>query len=248
MCQTRAVQARELRIPVDGTTHGVSALLVRPDDAHALYVLAHGAGADMHHAFMVEIAERLAEVGIATMRYQFPYTELGSRRRSAASDPASSRRPARPQIDRQPLLLATVRAAVQRGVELADGLPVVAGGKSMGGRMTSLAAAASPLPGVRGIVFLGFPLHPAGEPGTTRADHLAQLDVPTLFVQGTRDALAELELLRPVLPPRATLHVVAHADHGFAVLVRSGRKGAEVMAEIAAAVDAFVRGLPGGPV
>lgn len=225
------MHARELRIPVDGTSNGVSALLVRPDDAHALYVLAHGAGADMHHAFMAEIADRLATVGIATMRYQFPYTENGSRR-----------------IDRQPLLLTTVRAAVQRGVELADGLPVVAGGKSMGGRMTSLAAAASALPGVRGIVFLGFPLHPAGEPATTRADHLAQLDVPTLFVQGNRDALAELELLRPVLPARATLHVVAHADHGFSVLVRSGRKAAEVMAEIAAAVDAFVRGLPCGPV
>ncbi|HWB81064.1 MAG TPA: alpha/beta family hydrolase [Nannocystaceae bacterium] len=222
---------RELRIPVEGTSNGVSALLVRPADAHALYVLAHGAGADMHHAFMAEIADRLARVGVATMRYQFPYTEHGSRR-----------------IDRQPLLLATVRAAVDSALALADGLPIVAGGKSMGGRMTSLAAAAAPLPGVRGLVFLGFPLHPAGEPATTRAEHLAHVSVPTLFVQGTRDALAELELLRPVLPPAATLHVVAHADHGFAVLVRSGRKAPEVMAEIAAAVDAFVRGLPDGPV
>jgi uncharacterized protein len=184
----------------------------------------------MRHSFMEEIAVRLGELGIATMRYQFPYTEQASRR-----------------ISPQPLLLATVRAAVRCGVELAEGLPVVAGGKSMGGRMTSLAAAASPLPGVRGIVFVGFPLHPAGQPATTRADHLAQLDVPSLFVQGTRDALAELELLRPVLPPRASLHVVEHADHGFAVLVRSGRSAPEVMAEIAAAVDGFVRGLPERP-
>ncbi len=214
-----------LRITVDGTT-GVSALLQRPARAHALFVLAHGAGADMHHGFMTTIAARLAEVGVATLRYQFPYTEAGSRR-----------------IDRQPLLLATVRAAVAEAARIADGLPIVAGGKSMGGRMTSLAAAASPLPGVRALVFLGFPLHPAGEPATTRAEHLPHITVPSLFVQGTRDALAELELLRPVLPPAATLHVVQHADHGFAVLVRSGRTAGDVMAEIAAAVDGFVRAL-----
>jgi predicted alpha/beta-hydrolase family hydrolase len=235
-----------MRIDVEGTA-GVSAILVRPDDAHTLYVLAHGAGADMRHAFMTDIAAELALVGIATLRYQFPYTEAGSRRPSASSGPATSRQPARPRVDRQPLLLATVRAAVRRGVELADGLPVIAGGKSMGGRMTSLAAAAEPLPGVRAIVFLGFPLHPAGEPSTTRADHLAGVSVPMLFVQGTRDALTELELLRPVLPAGATLHVVEHADHGFAVLVRSGRTGKGVMAEIAAAVHGFVRGLGGAP-
>jgi uncharacterized protein len=204
----------------------VSARLLRPASAHALYVLAHGAGADMHHAFMSCIAEQLAERGVATLRYQFPYSEARSRR-----------------IDRQPLLLATVRATVERAGELGEGLPIFAGGKSMGGRMTTLAAAAAPLPGVRAIILLGFPLHPAREPSTMRADHLAAVGVPMLFVHGTRDELGALELLTGVLPSAAHLHVVDHADHGFAVLVRSGRKPAEVMGEIADAVDRFIRAL-----
>src|SRR5262249_33787581 len=143
--------------------------------AEAVFVLAHGAGAGMRHAFLETIARRLAARGVATLRYQFPYTERGQRR-----------------IDPEPLLLATVRAAVAAGRELAGGLPLVAGGKSMGGRMTSRAAAAAPLDGVRGLAFLGFPLHPAGQPAVSRAVHLSETRVPLLFLQGTRDTLAEL--------------------------------------------------------
>lgn len=206
-----------------------SALLVRPPDAIALYVLAHGAGADMHHRFMVDVADALARERIATMRYQFPYTHAGRKR-----------------IDPQPILLATVRSAIAFAHEYAGDLPLVAGGKSMGGRMTSLAAAAEPLPGVRALVFLGFPLHPAKQPATERATHLADVSVPMLFLSGTRDELAELELLRPVverLGPRATLHVVEHADHGFGVLKRSGRTDPEVLDELATTTAAFVRAL-----
>ncbi|HET6581894.1 MAG TPA: alpha/beta family hydrolase [Nannocystaceae bacterium] len=203
-----------------------SALLVRPPDAIALYVLAHGAGADMHHRFMVDVAGALARERIATLRYQFPYTQAGARR-----------------IDPKPILLATVRRAVALAREHAGDLPLVAGGKSMGGRMTSLAAAGAPLPGVRALVFLGFPLHPAKQPATERAIHLADVGVPMLFLSGTRDELATLELLRPVvatLGERATLHVVEHADHGFGVLKRSGRTNAEVLDELASATASFV--------
>jgi len=208
----------ERRLPVaDGVE--VSTLLVAPPKPHALYVLAHGAGAGMRHAFMETIAQRLAARGVATLRYQFPYTERGERR-----------------IDPEPRLLATVRAAVALGRELANGVPLIAGGKSMGGRMTSRAAAAAPLTGVAGLAFLGFPLHPAGQPGTSRADHLAGVALPMLFLQGTRDTLAELDLLRPILEKlgkRATLHVVEHADHMFHVLKRSGRSDEQVMDELA---------------
>jgi predicted alpha/beta-hydrolase family hydrolase len=218
-------EAIPLRFLASRTSGDCSALLVRPDDAIALYVLAHGAGADMHHAFMTDVAAALARERIATLRYQFPYTEAGGRR-----------------IDPQPILLATVRSAIACARELAGELPLFAGGKSMGGRMTSLAAAAEPLPGVRGLVFLGFPLHPAKQPATERARHLADVTVPMLFLSGTRDELAELALLRPVvaaLGERATLHVVEHADHGFAVLKRSGRTPADVLVELAQTTARF---------
>jgi predicted alpha/beta-hydrolase family hydrolase len=178
---------------------------------------------------MESIAQRLAARGIATLRYQFLYVEKGSRR-----------------PDPEPLLLATVRAAVAAGREVAGDLPVLAGGKSMGGRMTSRAAAAAPLEGVSGLVFLGFPLHPAGQPGVSRADHLARVTLPMLFLQGTRDALADLTLLAPIverLGKRAVLRIVEDADHGFHVLKRSGRSDDQVLDELAAAVAEWREGL-----
>ena len=197
----------------------LSALFQRPQVARAFLVLAHGAGAGMHHVFMEAFADRLVAQHVAVLRYQFPYMEKGSRR-----------------PDRAPKLHATVRAAVAEARTLAPDLPLFAGGKSMGGRMTSGAAAEEPFEGVRGLVFVGFPLHPAGRPGTQRADHLAEVSVPLLFLQGTRDKLADLELLRPVtdgLGERATVHIVEGADHGFHVLKRSGRTDDEVLDELA---------------
>jgi predicted alpha/beta-hydrolase family hydrolase len=211
----------ERRIQVSNDVD-VSGLLLLPPRAAALYVFAHGAGAGMRHSFLEAMAQRLASRGIGTLRYQFPYIDRGSRR-----------------IDPEPLLLATVRAAVAAGREAARDLPVLAGGKSMGGRMTSRAAAAEPLPGVSGLVFVGFPLHPAGQPGVSRADHLSLVDLPLLFLQGTRDTLADLALLRPVidrLGERATLHVIEHADHMFHVLKRSGRTDEQVLDELAMAI------------
>ncbi|MBP7289363.1 MAG: alpha/beta hydrolase [Nannocystaceae bacterium] len=184
--------------------------------------LAHGAGADMHHRFMVALAESLATCGVATLRYQFPYTEAKRRR-----------------IDAQPLLLACVRAAAAACATHWPELACFAGGKSMGGRMTTLAASMSPLP-VVGLVAFGFPLHPRGQPATHRADHLAQLPHPLLVLQGTRDELGEVARLAPCLPASAQLHVVEHADHGFDVLRRSGRDAAEVMAELARTVADFM--------
>ena len=207
----------------------VSALLLRPARPSALYVLAHGAGAGMRHPFMGSIAHRLAALGIGTLRYHFPYAEQGARR-----------------IDPEPVLLDAVRAAVEAGREAAGDLPLLAGGKSMGGRMTSRAAAAAPLPGVAGLVFLGFPLHPAGQPAVSRADHLAKVELPMLFLQGTRDALADLTLLEPVvgrLGERATLRVIEHADHSFHVLKRSGRTDEQVLDELATAVAGWREGL-----
>ena len=206
----------------------VSTLQLQPARQTALYVLAHGAGAGMRHPFMEAIAQRLAAHGIGTLRYQFPYTEQGSRR-----------------PDPEPLLLATVRAAVAAGREAAGASPLLAGGKSMGGRMTSRAAAAEPLPGVAGLVFLGFPLHPAGQPGVSRAEHLARVGIPMLFLQGTRDTLADLTLLRPVverLGDRATLLVIEHADHSFHVLKRSGRTDEQVLDELAVATAEWREG------
>jgi predicted alpha/beta-hydrolase family hydrolase len=201
----------------------VSGLLLRPDGARLLYVVAHGAGAGMRHPFLESIAQRLAERSIATLRYQFPYLEQGARR----PDPPA-------------VAAATVRAAVAEAARLAPGLPLVAGGKSFGGRMTSTAQAEEPLSAVRGLVFLGFPLHPPGRPGDSRAEHLAQVRIPMLFLQGDRDEFADLKLLRPVvkrLGVGATLHLVEGGDHSFKVLKRTGRAGDDVMTELVTTID-----------
>jgi predicted alpha/beta-hydrolase family hydrolase len=219
------VKPTALRVEVSEDVGDVSALLLRPDAARCLLVLAHGAGAGMRHTFMASIAERLARRGVATLRYQFPYLEAGRR---APNPPA--------------LLTATVRAAVDVAADVAGDLPLLAGGKSMGGRMTSLAAAADPLPGVRGIVFFGFPLHAAGRPATERGDHLRGVSVPMLFVQGTRDRLADPTLMRPLcddLGARAELHIVEGGDHSFHTPKRAGRSDAEVLDELAAAVEGW---------
>ena len=201
-------------------------MLLEPAEARCLLVFSHGAGAGMRHRFMEDAAERLADRGVATFRYQFPYMEKGSRR-----------------PDYGPILLKTVRSAVAAAGNVAGGLPLFAGGKSMGGRMTSLAAASEALNGVRGITFFGFPLHPAGKPGVARADHLGDVGVPMLFLQGTRDKLAPLDLLAPVcegLGQRATLHVVEGADHSFHVLKRSGRTDDEVLDELVDTTRAWI--------
>jgi predicted alpha/beta-hydrolase family hydrolase len=216
------VTVNEMRIDAGSDGGAVGAILARPEGARWLLAFAHGAGAGMRHRFMESAAAALGRRGVATLRYQFPYMETGSRR-----------------PDPQPVLLATVRAAVDAAREAAPDLPLFAGGKSMGGRMTSLAAAAEALPGVRGLVFFGFPLHPAGRPGVARAEHLARVATPMLFLQGTRDQLAGLDLLRPIferLGPRATLHVIDGADHAFAVPKSSGRSLDDTIAGIAAAV------------
>jgi predicted alpha/beta-hydrolase family hydrolase len=226
------VSAKELRFTASARSGEVSALLLRPADARWLLVLAHGAGAGMRHPFMESLASELARRGVASFRYQFPYMEQGRRGPSP-----------------QPVLLATVRAAVDAARELAGDLPLAAGGKSMGGRMTSLAAAEARLPGVRGIVFYGFPLHAPGRTGDERAAHLANVDLPLLFLQGTRDRLADLERLRPAcdgLGARAHLHVVEGADHSFHMLKRSGRSDAEALEELAEATRSFLDGIEAG--
>jgi predicted alpha/beta-hydrolase family hydrolase len=204
----------------------VSGLWLRPADAKAALVLAHGAGAGMAHKSMTAIAEGLSERGIASLRYQFPYMERGS----ARTDPPAVAHKA-------------VRSAVAEAARLDGELALFSGGKSFGGRMTSQAQAIAPLPGVRGLVFFAFPLHPAGKPSTTRAEHLADVAVPMLFLQGTRDALAGLELLRPVvdrLGSRATLVLAEDADHSFHVPARTGRRDADVMAELLDAAAAWM--------
>jgi hypothetical protein len=213
-----------MRFAVQGNGD-VSALLVRPPNARWMLVLGHGAGAGMAHPFLEKLTAELANAGIATLRYQFPYME--ERRRVP---------------DRPELLLSTVAAAVRMATEAAPGLPFLAGGKSMGGRITSQAAAENLLGPVRGLVFFGFPLHPPNRPGTKRAEHLAQVGVPMLFLQGTRDTLADLTLLRPVcakLGSRATLHVIPEADHSFHMLKKSGKTDAEVMTELAQTTAAW---------
>jgi predicted alpha/beta-hydrolase family hydrolase len=210
----------------------ISALLVRPPQARACYVLAHGAGAGMTHASMETIAAGLGERGIATLRYQFPYMEKAGRR----PDPPA-------------VAHAAVRAAVTEAARCCPTLPLIAGGKSFGGRMTSQAQAISPLSGVRGLAFLAFPLHPAGKPSSDRAKHLAGIKIPMLFLQGTRDGLAELSLLEPVvksLGRSATLHLVQEADHSFHVLVRSGRNDREVMNEVLDTFAAWVDAIGAG--
>ena len=219
---------QHLRFGVEGGGE-VSALLMRPAKARQLLVLAHGAGAGMSHPFMEMLAGELAGAGVGTLRYQFPYMEEGRR-----------------VPDAPVVLTATVVAAARAAAEAAPGLPLLAGGKSMGGRMTSQATAQHALDGVRGLVFFGFPLHPPKQPGTKRADHLVKVTVPMLFLQGTRDTFADLKLLRPVcakLGSRATLHVIETADHSFHVLKSSGRSDAEVLRELAETAAAWAEGI-----
>ena len=204
----------------------VSGLLQAPPRARACFVLAHGAGAGMTHPFMAEVAADLGQRGIATLRYQFPYME----RRAKRPDPP-------------PLAHATVRAAVAEALRLLPELALVAGGKSFGGRMTSQTQAAAPLPGVRGLAFLGFPLHPAGRPSQERGRHLFDVHIPMLFLQGTRDALAEPEQLAPLcqaLGRRTTLKLFENADHSFHVPARSGQTDAQVRGEMLAALAAWI--------
>lgn len=221
---------RELRFETTERGGAVSALLERPRDVRCLLVLAHGAGAGMRHPFMEAMAERLAARRVASFRFQFPYMEKGSRR-----------------PDSRGLLLASVRAALETAAVEAGDLPLLAGGKSMGGRMTSLAASEGVPPGLRGLVFFGFPLHAAGRPPSAeRGEHLERLALPMLFLQGTRDKLADLELMEPLcrsLGSRATLHVVEGGDHSFQVLKRSGRTQAEVLDELADTTAAWAKKL-----
>ena len=218
--------AQDIKLDLGPELGLVSGLLERPADAWLLYVLAHGAGAGMRHSFLGSISASLATRGVATMRYQFPYMEAGSRR------------PDSPAVAE-----ATVRAAVSWAREAAPDLPLIAGGKSFGGRMTS-GAAASSLPGVRGLAFLGFPLHPPGRPGTRRADHLVRVDLPMLFLQGTRDQFAQTDLITggcQRLESRATLHRVEGADHSFGVPKSAGRTPAAVLDELADALVQWAR-------
>jgi uncharacterized protein len=213
----RVVSPQKLEIAVE-KADTVSGLLLRPTKARACFVFAHGAGAGMTHPFMETVATGLGERDVATLRYQFPYMEKASRR----PDPPA-------------IVHAAVRAAVAEAGRSCPGLVLIAGGKSFGGRMTSQAQALEPLAGVDGLAFLGFPLHPAGKPSADRAKHLSDVSIPMLFMQGTRDNLADVKLLEPVvksLGPSARLHLVAEADHSFHVLARSGRNDHEVMHEI----------------
>lgn len=222
-------EARGVTLEVPGGGP-VSGLFLRPVDATSLLVLGHGAGAGMRHPFMQSLARALAGRGVATLRYHFPYMESGRR-----------------APDRPPKLVATVRAACAFAGDVGNDLPLLAGGKSMGGRMTSTAAAEEALPGVRGLVFFGFPLHGIGKPPSVdRGLHLAHVGLPMLFLQGTRDKLADLEFLRPLLAdidPSPVLHVVNDADHGFHVLKRTGRTGDEVIEELASVTADFSRSL-----
>jgi len=220
-----AASPQKLAIEI-ANSGSVSALLIRPAEARACFVFAHGAGAGMTHPFMETFATGLGERGVASLRYQFPYMEKGSRR----PDPPG-------------IAQAAVRAAVAEAGLSCPGLPLIAGGKSFGGRMTSQAQASAPLAGVRGLAFLGFPLHPAGKPSSDRAKHLVGVQVPMLFVQGERDALADLELIRSVtkeLGARATLRVLGDADHSFHVPAHSGRKDSDVRSEMLDALVAWI--------
>jgi uncharacterized protein len=223
---------RRDRIAIDGTS-SVSALLLAPADAWAGYVFAHGAGAGMEHAFMTAFAAGLAGRGVATLRYQFPFMEQGSRRPDA------------PKVAH-----AAVRAAVAHAAAALPGVPWFAGGKSFGGRMTSQAEAAAPLQGIEGLVFVGFPLHPAGKPSDERAVHLGEVDRPMLFLQGTRDELATLALLEPLvqrLGARATLVRLEDADHAFHVRARSGRTDVQTLDEMLDATTRWFRSILRAP-
>ena len=223
-----AASTQKLTIDL-GKASAVSALLTRPPRARACFVFAHGAGAGMTHPFMETVATGLCARGMATLRYQFPYMEKGSKR----PDPPA-------------VAQSAVRAATAEAMRCFPGMPLIAGGKSFGGRMTSQAQAAAPLAGVHGLAFLGFPLHPAGKPSSDRAKHLADIQIPMIFIQGTRDSLAELSLLEPAvkkLGQTASLHLVKEADHSFHVLARSGRNDREVMDEILDAFAAWIDAL-----
>ncbi|PDT83692.1 alpha/beta hydrolase [Bradyrhizobium sp. Y36] len=220
-----AVKTKELKLDIEriGT---VSAILTQPDKARACYVLAHGAGADMRHAFMQKVADGLAARGIATLRFNFPYME------------DKKGRPDQPAVAH-----AAIRAAVAEAARICPGVMLIAGGKSFGGRMTSQAQAKAPLPGVKGLAFLGFPLHAAKKPSSERAEHLAGIAIPMLFLQGTRDGLADLGHLKPViasLGAKATLHEVEGGDHSFAVLKKSGRTNDEALTEVLDALVAWI--------
>jgi predicted alpha/beta-hydrolase family hydrolase len=220
------MKAKEIRFEASERTGEVSGLLLLPGDARALLVLAHGAGAGMRHKFMEEISQKLARLGVATLRYQFPYMEKGAKRPDTGA-----------------VLTETARSAVAAARQHAAGLPLFAGGKSMGGRMTSLAAAKEALEGVRGLIFLGFPLHAAGKPSAERGQHLFDVSVPMLFLQGSRDALADLKLMKPLclrLGKRAELYVVEGGDHSFHMLKSSGKNDDSVLDEIARKTAAWV--------
>jgi uncharacterized protein len=222
----RAMAAEPVTIAVPGSGP-VSGLWQAPPAPDACLVLAHGAGAGMSHRTMNATADGLEALGVAILRYQFPYMEKGARR-----------------VDPPPVAHAAVRAAVEEARRRAGGAALFAGGRSFGGRMTSQAQAISPLEGVRGLVFFAFPLHPAGKPSVGRASHLTEVAVPMLFLQGSNDALAELDLLRTTLDglgPRATLHLIEHADHSFHVPARTGRRDDEVLDEALQAAAAWMR-------
>jgi predicted alpha/beta-hydrolase family hydrolase len=212
------VSAKEIQIAVNGKVGMVTGLLVKPPSAKALLALAHGAGAGMRHRFMEEVAAKLAERDIATLRYQFPYME---------------KRIKRP--DSELTLTDTVRAALTAAKKLAGGLPLFAGGKSMGGRMTSLAAAQAPLDSPRGLIYFGFPLHAMGKPGAERGAHLADIELPMLFLQGSRDGLADLKLLKPLckkLGKAVELFVIEGGDHSFHMLKSAKRSDDEVLSDV----------------
>jgi predicted alpha/beta-hydrolase family hydrolase len=224
--------AQAITIAVSPTSH-VSGLLLKPEKAKACLVLAHGAGAGMQHPFMAAVANQLADFGIATLRYQFPYMENRSKR----PDPPA-------------ICHATVRAAVASAQELLPSVPLFAGGKSFGGRMTSQAQAASPLASVLGIAFLGFPLHPPQQPSDARGQHLLKVQIPLLFLQGTRDTFAELVLLQPLvaqLGALATLTLLQGADHSFHVPARTGRNDTEVLTEMLNALAVWTARVIGHP-
>ena len=226
-----AIEAKELKFLASEEKGEVSALLMRPRGAHALLVLGHGASSNMRNPFLTEVAEALAEERVATFRYQFPYMEAGGGGRNSNA-----------------VLLESVRNAVMAGRKAAKGLPVFAGGHSMSGRMTSMAAAEKPIEHLEGIIFLAFPLHPAKKRGIDRSEHLHDVTVPMLFLSGTRDALAELDLLEPVckkLKKNATLHLVDTADHGFKILKRKRQSEEPAVKELARVASTWISGIAG---
>ncbi|MFV1980447.1 MAG: alpha/beta family hydrolase [Rhodothermia bacterium] len=223
------METRQVMFAATRSVVEVSGILLRPDNAEWMYVLAHGAGAGMLHPFLRTISEGLAELGVATFRFQFPYMEQGRKP------------PNRPQI-----LTKTIRSAVRTAAELAPGLRIIAGGRSMGGRMTSIACSENPIEDVEGLAFLGFPLHAPGRESAERGGHLRGVGIPMLFLQGTRDKLANLDLLQPLcdsLEARATLHILDGGDHSFKPLKKSGRNHEELMLEAQTTIVDLVREL-----